>query len=162
MSNNFRKTAFLKKNINCKRKLQSGGLQLNILGAYLCLNFSRGLLQIFNIFVCNFSRGFLTDKCIENFEKLFQVFSLSSSACNALIFFQQNPFKRVKLQFTTHIFLRKAVLRKLLDIRFSYKHCNFSRFCLLVKVASKTVARSIVTQPLAMLHETRRDIFSKY
>ena len=31
------------------------------------------------------------------------------------------------------------------DIRFSYKHCtcNFSRVCLLVKMASKTVTRSI-------------------
>ena len=27
--------------------------------------------------------------------------------------------------------------------RFSYKHCNFSRVCLLVKMASKTVTRSI-------------------
>ena len=29
------------------------------------------------------------------------------------------------------------------DIRFSYKQCNFSRGCLLVKMASKTVTRSI-------------------
>ena len=71
MSNNFRKTAFLKKNVNCKLKLQSEGLYLNILGTYLCLNFSRGLLWIFDIFVCNFSREFLTDKCIENFKKWF-------------------------------------------------------------------------------------------
>ena len=28
-------------------------------------------------------------------------------------------------------------------IRFSYKHCNFSHICLLAKMASKTVARSI-------------------
>ena len=49
----------------------------------------------------------------------------------------------VKLQFTNHIFFRTAVLRKLFDIRFSYKHCNFSRVCLLVKMASKTVTRSI-------------------
>ena len=34
-------------------------------------------------------------------------------------------------------------MRKLFDIRFSYKHCNFSRVCLLVKMASKTVTRSI-------------------
>ena len=39
--------------------------------------------------------------------------------------------------------LRTAVLRKLFDIRFSYKHCNFSHVCLLVKVASKTVTKSI-------------------
>ena len=36
-----------------------------------------------------------------------------------------------------------SVLRKLFDIRFSYKHCNFSHVCLLVKMASKTVTRSI-------------------
>ena len=40
-------------------------------------------------------------------------------------------------------FFRKAVMRKLFDIRFSYKHGNFSRVCLLVKMASKTVTRSI-------------------
>ena len=49
-----------------------------------------------------------------------------------------------QLQFTVHIFFfRIAILRKLFDIRFSYKHCNFSRVCLLVKMASKTVTRSI-------------------
>ena len=36
-----------------------------------------------------------------------------------------------------------AVLRKLFDIISLYKHCNFSRVCLLVKMASKTVTRSI-------------------
>ena len=42
------------------------------------------------------------------------------------------------------IFLfRTVVLRKLFDIRFSYKHCNFSRRCLLVKMTSKTVIRPI-------------------
>ena len=40
-------------------------------------------------------------------------------------------------------FFRTAVLRQLFDIRFSYKHCNFSRVCLLVKTASKTVTISI-------------------
>ena len=38
---------------------------------------------------------------------------------------------------------RTAVLRELFDIRFSYKHCNFSHFCLLVNMAVKTVTRSI-------------------
>ena len=38
---------------------------------------------------------------------------------------------------------RTAVFWELLDIRFSYKHCNFSRGCLLVKMASKTVTRSV-------------------
>ena len=40
-------------------------------------------------------------------------------------------------------FFRTAVLRKLFDIRFSYKHCNFLPVYLLVKMASKTVTRSI-------------------
>ena len=40
-------------------------------------------------------------------------------------------------------FFRTAVLRKLFDIRFSYKHCNFSQVCLLVKMASKTTRGSI-------------------
>ena len=42
------------------------------------------------------------------------------------------------------IFFRTAVLQKLFDIKFSYKHCNFSQVCLLVKMVSKTVTRSIV------------------
>ena len=41
-------------------------------------------------------------------------------------------------------FFRTAFVRKLFDIRFSYKHCNFSRGCLLVKMASKTVTRSTI------------------
>ena len=43
------------------------------------------------------------------------------------------------------IFFRTFVLRKLFDIRFSSKHCNFSPACLLVKMASKTVTRSIIS-----------------
>ena len=35
-------------------------------------------------------------------------------------------------------FVRTAVLRKLFDIRFSYRHCNFSSVCPLVKMALKT------------------------
>ena len=49
----------------------------------------------------------------------------------------------LQLQFTIDIFFKTAVLRKLFDIRFSFKHCNFSPVCLLVKMASKTVTRSI-------------------
>ena len=43
-------------------------------------------------------------------------------------------------------FFRTAIVRKLFDIRFPCKHCNFSRVCLLVKMASKTVTRSIYIQ----------------
>ena len=49
----------------------------------------------------------------------------------------------LQLQFTSHNLFRTVVLRKLFDIRFSYKHCNFSHVCLLVNMASKTVTRSI-------------------
>ena len=42
------------------------------------------------------------------------------------------------LVYNSYIFFRTAVLRKLFDNRFSYKHCNFSRVCLLVKMGSKT------------------------
>ena len=42
-----------------------------------------------------------------------------------------------------YIFFSTAVLRKLFHIRFSYKHCDFSQVCLLVKMASKTVRGSI-------------------
>ena len=48
-------------------------------------------------------------------------------------------------------FFRTAALRKLFDIRFSYNHCNFSRVCLLVKMASKTVTRSITITVLTFL-----------
>ena len=34
-------------------------------------------------------------------------------------------------------FFRTAILRKLFDIRFLYKHCNFSRGCLSVKMPLK-------------------------
>ena len=54
-----------------KPKLHKKDCTKKIFGAYLCLNFSKGLLQIFHIFVCNFSRDFLTYKCIENFKKWF-------------------------------------------------------------------------------------------
>ena len=65
MSNNFRKTAFLKKKkMTCKLKLQNKGLCLKNFGAYLCL------VSIFHTFVFNFSRDFLTDKCTENFKKV--------------------------------------------------------------------------------------------
>ena len=44
MSNNFRKTAVLNKNISCKLKLQSKDCPKKIFEAYLSLNLSRGLL----------------------------------------------------------------------------------------------------------------------
>ena len=59
----------------------------------------------------------------------------------ASIFFSR-ILRSVALVYSSYFFFRTAVLRKLFDIRFSYKHCNFSPVCLLVKMASKTVTRS--------------------
>ena len=39
-------------------------------------------------------------------------------------------------------FFRKAVLGKLFDIWFSYKHCNFSHVCLLVKDRDKIYTKA--------------------
>ena len=49
----------------------------------------------------------------------------------------------VALVYNIDIFFRTAVLWNLFDIRFSYKHCNFLHVCLLVKMALKTLTRSI-------------------
>ena len=50
----------------------------------------------------------------------------------------------VALVYNSFFFFRTGVFKRtLFDIRFSYKRCNFSRGCLLVKMASKTVTRSI-------------------
>ena len=49
---------------------------------------------------------------------------------------------------SSYFFFRTAVLRKLFDIRFSCKHCNFSSVSVLVKMASKTVTRSIYQRRL--------------
>ena len=45
-------------------------------------------------------------------------------------------------------FFRTAILQKLFDIRFSYKHCNFSNVCLLIKMAYKTVTRSTLEEAI--------------
>ena len=57
-----------------------------------------------------------------------------------------NQENRYEWSFTLKfiILFRTTVLRKLFDIRFWYKHCNFSRGCPLVKMASKTVTRPIL------------------
>ena len=66
----------------------------------------------------------------------------------------------LQLQFTIDILFRTAVLRKLFDIRFSYKHCNFSRVCLLVKMASKTVTRSIAFHTIPVSFSRRHQKLS--
>ena len=86
----------------------------------------------------NFSRDFLTNECIENLKNVVVGF-LAHVAPS--IFFSR--ILRSEASVYNLYFFRTAVLRKLFDIRFSYKHCNFSRVCLLVEIASKSVTRSI-------------------
>ena len=59
----------------------------------------------------------------------------------------------------SYFFFRTVVLRKLFEIRFSYKHCHFSRVCLLVKMASKTVTRSIKISSIKFSVETDKKCF---
>ena len=61
------------------------------------------------------------------------------------------------LVYKSIFFFITAVLRKLFVIRFSYNHCNFSRVCLLVKMASKTVTRFIVKLVVLSV----RDLYDK-
>ena len=66
-----------------------------------------------------------------------------------LIFFSR-ILRREALVYTS-FFFRRAALRKLFDIRFAYKHTlyrNFARICLLVKMASETLTRSIASNAL--------------
>ena len=77
MSNNFLKTAVLKKNMNRKLRLHSKDSIKKFGGPYLCLNFSRRLLR-FSKCVFNFSRkivpgrkNFFLNKCIEIFNRWF-------------------------------------------------------------------------------------------
>ena len=109
-------------------------------------------------FPCNFSRGFLTDTCIENLKKWFQVFQRMKRPQ----FFSAESLE-VKLLFTIHVFLEQPFWRKLFDIRFSYKPCiNFSPVCLLVKMVSKTVTRSIIFPPQEIsIYMTLDSLWSK-
>ena len=73
-------------------------------------------------------------------------YSLSNSDCYGLSL----PRKKMYDSKSLKTFRRRSfrndftvILGKLFDIRLSYKHCNFTRGCLLVKVAPKTVIRSI-------------------
>ena len=57
--------------------------------------------------------------------------------------FQGNPLL-CSFSLPLIFFFRTAILGESFDIRFSEKHCKFSHVCLFVKMASKTVTRSIV------------------
>ena len=123
MSSNFNKTAVLKKiSIYCKLKLQSKGLS--------CFRFSTYLSEIFP--------GLSYWQMCRKYKKV--VLGLLVHV-TPLIFFSR--ILRSKALVYKSYFFRRAFFRKLFDIRFSYKHCHFSRVCLLVKMASKSETRSI-------------------
>ena len=67
MSNNFPKTAFLKKNIHFNKATKQR-IVLKKFGSVSVLKF---LQRLALDFPCNFSRDFPTDTCIENFKKWF-------------------------------------------------------------------------------------------
>ena len=64
----------------------------------MCVNFSN-LLQIFHIFVCNFSPDFLTDECIENLKR--GVLGLLANETSSIFSVESIG---LKLQFTIHTF----------------------------------------------------------
>ena len=68
MSNNFRKTAFLKKISIVNESYKAKDCILKKFGSVSVLKF---LQRLALDFPCNFSRGFLTDTCIENLKKWF-------------------------------------------------------------------------------------------
>ena len=106
MSNNFRKTAFLKKNINCDNATKQR-IVLKKFGSVSVLKF---LHRLAFDFPCNFSRDLiLTDVSIENFKKWFQVFQRMKRPQ-----FFSGESLGVKLQFNIDFFFRIAVLRKFL------------------------------------------------
>ena len=90
---------------------------------------------------------FLTDKRIGNFKKV--VLGLLTHATPSIFF---GRIFRSEALVENSYFFRTVVLRKLFDIRFSKKHCNFSRVSLLVKMASKTVTGSTLWQRSAKLN----------
>ena len=114
--------------MNCKLKLHSKGFYQQILGAVTVLKFLQKLALDFPYICLQFFPGNFYKQMYRKLKK--KVLGLLESL-------------RVKLYFTVHIFFKTAVLRKFFDIGFSNKHCDFSRVCLLVKMASKTVTRSI-------------------
>ena len=101
------------------------------------------MLSIFHIFICNFLRTSYR-QMYRKFKKValrLLVHVTPSIFFNRILWREALVYKNIN-----YILIRTAVLRKLFDIRFSYKHCNFSCVCLLVKMASKTVTRSIIVK----------------
>ena len=84
--------------------------------------------------------GKIIDKCIENLKSYRERFTRIQPSK-----FVSRILYLVALVYNLYFFFQADVLRRLFDIGFSYKHCNFTPACLPVKMASKTVIRPIVS-----------------
>ena len=101
-----------------------------------CARRPRTTFKICYTFVCKKSPGKIADKYSKPLEKFKhryapKMFKNNPSLCSfslRLIFFSEKPFYG---NYST------------LAVSFSYKCCNFSHVCLLVKMAWQTVTRSI-------------------
>ena len=103
----------------------------NFGGHILVLNFSSRLLQIFHIiFACNFSRENFNNQSAEKkyYRQMYRKFKkVVLAQVTPSIFFGKIQVRSDALQFTIYIsFQNTAVLRKLFDIRFLYKHSVIS------------------------------------
>ena len=123
--------------MNCKLKLHSKGFYCQILGVVTVLNFLQTLASDFPHICLQFFPG---KRLQANVYKILKSGSKAYSCMQRPQFFSGESLG-VKIYFAIHIFFRTAVLRKFLDIRFSYKHCNFSRGCLLVKTVIRPIER---------------------
>ena len=79
------------------------------------------------------------DKCMESSK---HDWTLSSTATFLQFFFLKSFFLVPKV--SNSWLFQKRCFMKLFDIEFPYKHCYFKPVCLLVKVASTTVIRTII------------------
>ena len=84
--------------------------------------------------------GKIIDKCIENLKSYRERFTRIQPSK-----FVSRILYLVALVYNLYFFFQADVLRRLFDIGFSCKHCNFTPACLPVKMASKTVIRPILS-----------------
>ena len=93
-------------------------------------------IKVFNMFVRNFSRDFLRDRLFKNSRG-----SRSSRACNVLTFFSR-IFRSEGFSLQFVFFSEQPIYENYSSLDF-YKNNLISYACLLIKMASKTVTRSM-------------------
>ena len=131
--------------MNCNFKVQSKGLhlKLNFCGLPVLKFLLRPALDFPYIYVCNFSRDFLTIKCIKNITK----WSCLLAHVTPLIFFSR--ILRSEVQFTIHFFFSEQPFYgnySTLDSYTTNTVISHAVDGLLVKMASKTVTKSITAK----------------